>query len=404
MEAAETSEASDVVEASEGDSKPAELVEFAEAEESAELIELAEADESVELAEQAAELIESAEQAAELAESVELAELAEQAEPPELLASTPAAPAEISVEADDADISAAIESIHEAVLEAWTGGLADTAEGAEIADEALEWEEGPLPEEDEPLASGNADWLGDEEEIAAAADGDGPQESVVRVWEIEYPEAEEPTYSYTKEETPAKQPRKPSKRAGKKNRRALGIISDVLFYVAVLLVLFSVVTAKPSDGSARVILGYSCYTVLTTSMEGEIPKDAFILVHEVDPQKLEIGDNITYAREQSPTVTHQIVNIYENYSGIGVRGFRTQGVNRESPDNEIVHEDKVLGKVVLVLPKLGAVISFLNKNIFLVFAAYGLCIILSFGIRWFSENAGNKKLPARVRQNKPIAS
>ncbi|MCL1849465.1 MAG: signal peptidase I, partial [Clostridiales bacterium] len=172
-----------------------------------------------------------------------------------------------------------------------------------------------------------------------------------------------------------------SKPPGQKKRGVVAILSDILFYTAILAVLFSAVVANPDKGNPRVIMGYSYYTVLTTSMQSEIPKGSFILVRQTDPGELQIGDTITFMRDRSVTVTHKIVGIVEAMEEGEARGFQTKGVNNANPDKEIVRGENVIGKVVLVIPAMGAVISYLNANIFLVFIMYGLCIILSFCIR-----------------------
>ena len=139
----------------------------------------------------------------------------------------------------------------------------------------------------------------------------------------------------------------PEHKAENKKRSKASVISGILFYAAVLLILLSALIPG-SNGSPKTIMGYSYFTVLTSSMQDEIPKDSLILVKEVDPQKLKAGDNITYMRDPKTSVTHKIMSIYENYQGSGNRGFQTKGVNNQNPDKDIVNESKVVGKVVLV--------------------------------------------------------
>ena len=159
------------------------------------------------------------------------------------------------------------------------------------------------------------------------------------------------------------------------------LISDILFYLAILVILISALPSS-NGGAPRPIMGYSYFTVLTSSMQGEIPKGSFILVRQTDPQKLKTGDNITYMLNWNTSVTHKIVSIYENYKNSGARGFQTKGINNASPDDEIVYEKNVVGKVALVLPVVGAVISFLGANIYIVFIFFGLCVIFSFVFRF----------------------
>jgi len=182
-----------------------------------------------------------------------------------------------------------------------------------------------------------------------------------------------------------------AERTGNKKRGTIAIISDILFYMALLIILFSVLTPS-NNGFPKAIMGYSYFSVLSSSMQDEIPKDSFILVRQTDPQKLEVGDNITYVRDQSGTVTHKIVDIYDNYQNSGYRGFQTQGVNNAIPDKEIVKEANVVGKVIFVLPAAGAVISYLGANIHIVFIFFGLCVGISFVLRGLLAKTEKKKI------------
>jgi signal peptidase len=167
----------------------------------------------------------------------------------------------------------------------------------------------------------------------------------------------------------------------RKRHRVLAVISDILFYLAVLTILLLALTSTQKDGERKMFMGYSYFTVLTSSMQDEIPKGSLILVRQTNPQEFEIGDNITFMRDAATSVTHKIIDIYENYQDSGARGFQTKGVNNTNPDKEIVYEANVVGRVILVLPGVGAVIASLKANIYVVFIIFGLCIALSFFIR-----------------------
>ena len=168
----------------------------------------------------------------------------------------------------------------------------------------------------------------------------------------------------------------------------LTVISDTLFSLAILMILLTALFTGAEGGAPRVIFGYSYFTVLSPSMQDEIPQGSFILVKHVDPRVLETGDNITYMADRTTSVTHKIVGIYENYNSSGARGFQTQGVNNASPDRDIVYEAYVVGKVVLVIPIAGTILSNLGENVFLIFIIFSLCIFLSFLMRGMFTRQG----------------
>ena len=172
-----------------------------------------------------------------------------------------------------------------------------------------------------------------------------------------------------------------------KKRSIFSFISDILFYLAILTVMFAILTSGTKDGLPRTFLGkYSYFTVVSPSMQNELPVGSFILVKKIDPYKLQIGDNITFMRDANTSVTHKIIDILENYNNSGARGFQTKGTNNANPDSEIVYEANVIGKVIFNIPKMGAVISELRANIYIVFIVFGVFIVAAFILRWlFSQ-------------------
>ena len=190
--------------------------------------------------------------------------------------------------------------------------------------------------------------------------------------------------------------RQPEQRAAKKSAGAFSVVSNIIFYLAIALILVTVLTSGTEYGSPRTIFGYSYFTVMSGSMQDEIPKGAFILVKNIDPMKLNIGDTITYMRDRTTSVTHKIVDIYENYNGIGERGFRTQGVNNSNPDSDVVFDENIVGKVILSLPGVGAMLLYLASNVYIVFIIFGLCVIISFCLRGVFVKPIKKKLQEGV--------
>jgi len=157
-------------------------------------------------------------------------------------------------------------------------------------------------------------------------------------------------------------------------------LSDVLFYVALLVILFSML-ASSGGAAPKSMMGYSFFTVQSASMQKEIPKGSFIIVKHTAAEDLRLGDNITFMRERGLTVTHKIIDIYEDYPQRGSRGFQTKGVSNAKPDEEIVSEGSIVGKVVFSIPGVGPALSFLSGNLHLALIMFVLCIIISFSLR-----------------------
>jgi signal peptidase len=200
--------------------------------------------------------------------------------------------------------------------------------------------------------------------------------------EVEVPKTMEPPGTETlKPKDSGTHERKPILKRLNKRSGLHVAMSGILFSFAIVMILFVVLMSGSASGKHNTIFRYAYFTVATSSMQDEIPQGSFILVKQVDPMELEVGENITYMVDQSTSVTHKVVNIYEDYNSSGARGFQTKGVNNTNPDHDIVYEANVVGKVILVLPVVGAVLSNLSKNIFLALIIFGLCMLLSFFLR-----------------------
>ena len=115
-------------------------------------------------------------------------------------------------------------------------------------------------------------------------------------------------------------------------------------------------------------------------MQSEIPKGSLVIAQQVDPETLEIGDDITFMANQTTTVTHRIIGIIEDYEGTGQRAFETQGIMNDEPDAQPVPAVNVVGKVIFHSLVLGYIASFIgNYWPFLLFAlavVIGLIIAL----------------------------
>lgn len=84
------------------------------------------------------------------------------------------------------------------------------------------------------------------------------------------------------------------------------------------------------------------------SMSPSIQTGDVIVVAKIDTDDLNIGDIIQYMAD-GYTVTHRIVDVMETENG---RLFVTKGDANELPDDPI-SEDRVIGKVIFVVPKVG---------------------------------------------------
>ncbi|MDR3072357.1 MAG: hypothetical protein LBU41_02570, partial [Clostridiales Family XIII bacterium] len=95
-----------------------------------------------------------------------------------------------------------------------------------------------------------------------------------------------------------------------KSRRLRSCIVGFFFYLFLAVSLLLVYTfAGTGSGPPRHILGWTAMTVLTRSMQSEIPQDSLIVTYHCDPAQLKVGDNATYLISETTTITHKIIAI-----------------------------------------------------------------------------------------------
>lgn len=199
------------------------------------------------------------------------------------------------------------------------------------------------------------------------------------VMELSFPVQESEPSAETNIAETGQEPDKPErtkKHAGK-------WIGDIAFYLFLIVLVVSAALLKGGDsGAPKSLAGFSMFTVLTGSMQDEIPQGSLVITQQTDPQKLKIGDDITYLSSPTTTVTHRIVGIIENYKDTGQRAFETQGIMNAKPDEQPVPAGNVVGKVIFHSYALGRVFTVLSEHwlIFLILLVLTVALIKTLKI------------------------
>lgn len=133
-------------------------------------------------------------------------------------------------------------------------------------------------------------------------------------------------------------------------RRTLQVI--VLAVVALILLanLYRIAAREIFKVKVPTVFGYSSAVVLTGSMSGAIESNDLIITHK--QSEYQVGDIVTYQTGGTP-VTHRIVAVNDN-------GYRTKGDANNTDDGTDIQKEYVIGKVVLIIPKIGAAVSFIK--------------------------------------------
>lgn len=130
--------------------------------------------------------------------------------------------------------------------------------------------------------------------------------------------------------------------------------------------LYTIVAKKTNNDNLPTLFGVGVAVVMSGSMSGEIEVNDLVVVQESDSYKK--GDVITFDSGNS-IVTHRIVEVTDE-------GFVTKGDANNTEDSGTVSLDKVQGKVVAVIPKLGAVINFMRSTLGMLTIVGAVIIII----------------------------
>ncbi len=159
---------------------------------------------------------------------------------------------------------------------------------------------------------------------------------------------------------------------------AVRVIRFVLITVLVLLLAFNLflLASKAITGEMPSVFGYSSAVVISGSMSPTIEVDDMVIIHREDVYSR--GDIITY-KDGKSLVTHRIHEIMED-------GYITKGDANNTTDGT-VSPDSVVGRVVLVIPKVGKLIFFLRTPL-------GMCGIVLIGVLLIEFPALSEKIKA----------
>ena len=136
-------------------------------------------------------------------------------------------------------------------------------------------------------------------------------------------------------------------------RRVIKISILVIAGIFMLANLYRLAAREIFKVKSPTVFGFSSAVVLTGSMSGAIEPDDLIITRK--QSNYTVGDIVTYQTGGTP-VTHRIIS--ENK-----KGYRTKGDANNTDDGTDIPKGEVVGKVVLVIPKIGAAIRLVRTPI-----------------------------------------
>ena len=208
-------------------------------------------------------------------------------------------------------------------------------------------------------------------------------------------------------------PEKPRSR----RRRIASILFNIVFgLLCVTLVVGSLIFAF-SDDQEKSYFGFRFFNVLSDSMRpepgdppGGFSADDIVIVKVVKPEnareEIKEGDVITIRTSDERTtadgkrevvyLSHRVVDILEEYEGVEDLFLVARG-DRNEADDPPVPVERLVGKVVLVLPSMGPILDYVKNNWVLVIVF--IVALITFAILLRSLlSSGKKKRGKKKRQ------
>lgn len=130
-------------------------------------------------------------------------------------------------------------------------------------------------------------------------------------------------------------------------RRRIDLLSILSYFLLLFIALIVIL---------HFVFGFQYVVILTDSMEPNINPNDIVITKPVDPDQLRVGDVVMYKitiGNATYRITHRIVEIRTEPDGDHY--FVTKGDNREYSDPWRVYPEDIVGRVVLVIPKVGVI-------------------------------------------------
>lgn len=184
------------------------------------------------------------------------------------------------------------------------------------------------------------------------------------------------------------------------SKKILGLVKDIIVWfvmaVAVIMMVFTIVSVSTFDRADRSLFGYKVFVVMSDSMSAtDFDAGDLIFVKETDPAELKPGDIVSYlstnTENYGAVVTHKIRRLTTDDNGNP--GFVTYGTTTDTDDANVVTYDNIIGQYKAKLPGVGRFFRFLKTT-----PGYIVCIFLPFLILILVQGVNSIKLFQRYKR------
>ncbi|MFK4567634.1 signal peptidase I [Enterococcus sp. UD-01] len=193
-------------------------------------------------------------------------------------------------------------------------------------------------------------------------------------------------------QAPKKKVRKPVKK-----NPVYTFLFNLIFYSFILFMVIGSVLFATSKSTDRSVLGYRFFGVLTDSMVPRDPKTQkggfhsgdIIIVKNIKGSEAQVGDIITFrpSLESKAFLTHRVKKKLDHLGETKGTYYITQG-DANLAEDVPVNAKQVVGKKIFVIPKIGAVLTFVHDHpitaIIFLLSVFGFITV----VRYYILNKG----------------
>jgi signal peptidase len=161
------------------------------------------------------------------------------------------------------------------------------------------------------------------------------------------------------------------------------IIFTVLLSLLLIFNLITMVMRIVTGKSYATVFGITTAIVITGSMEPTISINDMVIIKEQNGYM--VNDIITYLSDNGSLVTHRLIETTND-------GYITKGDFNNTVDTEApISEDKVVGKVILTIPKIGLVIGYLKTPLGMLCITFFVFFLIRVPSIFLSVKTGGRK-------------
>lgn len=165
-------------------------------------------------------------------------------------------------------------------------------------------------------------------------------------------------------------------------RKISRVVSQLLLALTtlVLVVLVFILLQSRISGDTPTVAGYQIYIVLSGSMRPAFNAGSIVLVRQLEPNAVRVGDIITFlaSKHADDLIVHRVVAVNQTVP----HSFTTRGDANNMNDVLPVPAGNLVGRVEYSIPYLGYLFSFVRSRMGILLLVIGPAILmLSFELR-----------------------